>query len=136
MEIELTKKLLDAAKAMTGSDNQTAIKAFTTRARISDYRAGRLNMTVADTVLIANLAGMDGVEWGSRAIEAQHAGTEKGAALSQALKKALAQTGAVSDTFTKDGKLETYFIRCIVCKVTILRNFIINCTFKQSLFPG
>lgn len=115
---ETTVKLLDAAKAMTGSDNQTAIRIFSTRQRLNDYRAGRQAVTVADAVLLAAVAGMDGVEWGSRAIEAQHEGTEKGAALSQALKKAWGPTGAelsTSGAAAPTATAESYFIRCILC---------------------
>ena len=116
---ETTVKLLDAAKAMSGSDNQTAKRIFSSRQRISDYRAGRYALTIADTVLLAHLAGMDGTEWGSRAIEAQHDGTEKGVALFNALKKALVPTGAEISTCGEAVQTATasrnYFIRCILC---------------------
>ena len=115
MTPEITKNLLDAAKAMTGSDYATAKKINVARTRISDWRNGRAKMPVADIVLVANVAGLDSVEWCSRAVAAEYEGTEKGAALSDALKKALAVTGEADATCSETGKIKSYFIRCILC---------------------
>lgn len=120
MNLEIVGQLLDAAKAMTGSDYKTAKLIHAPAARVTDWRKGRTTMPVADIVLVANLAGLDAVEWGSRAIAAQHEGTEKGAALSDALKKALVATGEADDISSETGKLKSYFIRCINCLETIL----------------
>ena len=55
-------------------------------------------MPPADVALVAHMAGLDAVEWGSRAIAAQHEGTAKGAKLQAALKKALVLTGVALAT--------------------------------------
>jgi len=84
-------------------------------------------MPVADVALTAHLAGLDAVEWCSRATAAQHEGTPKGAKLQAALKKALVLTGAViASSGAKAATLTmlatkaglAYFIRCIAGKPT------------------
>lgn len=115
MKQELVIQLLDAAKAMTGSDYETAKLTHNPRQRISNWRNGIGKMPAADVVLVAKLAGLDPVEWGSRAIIDKHEGTEKGAALSEALKKALAVTGVADDIYSATGELQSYLIRCILC---------------------
>jgi hypothetical protein len=117
-----TQTLLDKAKLASGSDYKTAQKIGATRFNLSDWRNGRRPIPVADVVLTAQLAGLDAVEWGSRAIAAQHEGTAKGMKLQAALKKAFVLTGAalvtsgasaaaITTTTAKVGL--AYFIRCI-----------------------
>lgn len=119
-----TQTLLDKAKAKTGSDYKTAHELGVSTGNLSDWRAGRTPMPAADVVLTAQLSGLDAVEWGSRAIAAQHEGTPKGAKLQKALKKALPAIGAVivssgasaatiTAALTKAGL--GYLIRCILC---------------------
>jgi hypothetical protein len=112
---EVVGNLLDAAKAMTGSDYKTAQLIKATRASVSYWRAGKRHMPTADIVLVAKLAGLDPVEWGSRAIQSDHDGTEKGAALSEALKKALDQTGEEAASTGLGETVKGYYIRCILC---------------------
>ena len=103
---------------------KTAHELGVSRGNLCDWRAGKKPMPVADVALAAHLAGLDAVEWCSRATAAQHEGTAKGVKLQAALKKALQVTGAalvssglhaatVTATATKAGLL--YFIRCILC---------------------
>jgi len=117
-DLQMIGNLLDAAKAMTGSDYQTSKKIRASRANLSDWRAGRRPIPAADIVLLASLAGLDPVEWGSRAIQAAHEGTEKGDALAEALKKALEVTGEGEGSTEREAG---YFIRCINCLVFVLR---------------
>lgn len=118
------KTLLDKAKTVSGSDYKTAQELGVPRMNLSAWRHGKAHMPAADVALAAHLAGLDAVEWGSRAIAAQHEGTAKGMKLQAALKKALLATGAVivtsgagaatiSATASKAGF--DYFIRCILC---------------------
>jgi hypothetical protein len=125
MDLQIVGNLLDAAKAMTGSDYKTAQLIKTNRQSISNWRTGTAKIPVADVVLVAKLAGLDPVEWGSRAIQAQHEGTEKGAALSDALKKALVPTGEAPG-FIESGTdtLKGYYIRCINCMDSQLQNLL------------
>ena len=114
------ENLLDAAKNNTGSDYKTAQKIHVTRMNVSNWRHGKASMPAADVALVAQLAGLDAVEWVSRAVAAQHEGTAKGAALQSALKKALPAIGAaiVSSTAaaaTMGHEAIGYFIRCILC---------------------
>ena len=114
----MIKNLLDAAKAMTGSDYQTAKKIGVPNTRVSNWRHGKTTMPVADITLVAMTAGLDPVEWCSRAVVAEYEGTEKGAALSEALKKAWLLTGEASTTVTESEtfhKLKLAYIRCILC---------------------
>jgi len=121
MDKQTTKQLLDAAKKRTGSDYKTAALLHVTPATLSNWRYERKHMPAADVALIASLAGLNAVEWGSRALIDQHEGTAKGEMLKQALKKALLVTGVAiaSSTanampiFTLTEKGVIYFIRCI-----------------------
>jgi len=73
---------------------------------------------------MASIAGLDADAWGARALIAQHEGSEKGELLKQALKKALAATGATLVSSGIDAAQVTnathdmglYLIRCIFCK--------------------
>jgi hypothetical protein len=122
MDLQIVGNLLDAAKAMTGSDYKTAQLIKTNRQSISNWRTGTAKIPVADVVLVAKLAGLDPVEWGSRAIQSAHDGTEKGAALSEALKKALDQTGEEAASTGLSEGVKGYFIRCINCLDSGLQN--------------
>jgi len=128
-DLQVVGNLLDAAKAMTGSDYRTAQLIKASRANLSDWRAGRRHMPAADVVLIAQLAGLDPVEWGSRAIQACHEGTEKGDALAEALKKALEATGEEAGSTERE---PGYFIRCIEGLVFLLRQGPIPLRFATS----
>ena len=72
---------------------------------------------------MASIAGLDADAWGARALIAQHEGSEKGELLKQALKKALAATGATLVSSGIDAAQVTnathdmglYLIRCILC---------------------
>jgi hypothetical protein len=117
-----TETLLDKAKAKSGSDYKTAQELGVPRMNLSAWRRGKKHMPAADVALAAHLAGLDAVEWASRAIAADHEGTAKGMKLQAALKKALVLTGAalvtsgasaaaITTTAAKVGL--AYFIRCI-----------------------
>jgi hypothetical protein len=115
-----TETLLDKAKAKSGSDYKTAKELVVTRMNVSNWRHGKAHMPAADVALAAHLAGLDAVEWGSRAIAADHEGTPKGAKLQIALKKALLATGVAlvsSGASAAETILHSaaYFIRCILC---------------------
>jgi hypothetical protein len=114
--------LLDAAKAMTGSDYRTAKNIHTTRFAVSDWRTGKKKMPVADVALVAKEAGLDAEEWAARSIAALHEGTPKGECLKEALKKASGRTGEVIAMSGVPVKPGLYFIRCINCIRTKLRN--------------
>jgi hypothetical protein len=87
--------LLDAAKKETGSDYKTAQRIGETRMNVSNWRNGKQAMPAYAVTLLADVAGLDAVEWSARALIAPHEGTAKGEKLKQALKKALLVTGAV-----------------------------------------
>lgn len=118
MDRHTTEKLLDAAKKHTGSDYKTAALLHVTRMNLSAWRHGKAHMPAADVALVASLAGLNAVEWGSRALIDQHEGTAKGEMLKQALKKALLATGvaivsngaSAAETISHSA---AYFIRCI-----------------------
>ncbi len=119
-----TETLLDKAKFVSGSDYKTAKEINVSRMQLSSWRSGKRPMPAADVALVAHLAGLDAVEWGSRAIAAQHEGTAKGAKLQAALKKAFVATGAVivtggasaaAITATASKAGFAYLIRCILC---------------------
>lgn len=114
-----TQTLLDKAKVQSGSDYKTAKEIGVPRSQLSNWRTGLTPMPAADVVLTAHLAGLDAVEWGSRAIAARHEGTAKGIKLQEALKKvllatgvALASNGANADLITNSAL--AHFIRCIL----------------------
>lgn len=111
-------RLLDAAKAVTKSDYATAKATGISTSNISDWRHGRRTMPACDVALVADVAGLDAVAWTARAVAQSHEGTKKGDALSAALKKALAATGAVLITagLVPEGP-GSYLIRCIKRKV-------------------
>lgn len=115
-------RLLDEAKAVLGSDYQIAKVLKTGRQTVSDWRAGRRPCPPGDVALLAEIAGYDPTAWTARAVVQGYAGTEKGALISNALKKALAATGgviatsgtkaaAVLSVSAKTGLFD--FIRCI-----------------------
>lgn len=116
-------ELLDRAKKETGSDTKLAAYLGVSRQTVSDWRHGRKPCPAADQALAAYAAGMSADDWAARALISQHEGTEKGELLKQALKKALAATGAAlassgasaspAINAVHDGVL--YLIRCIFC---------------------
>lgn len=114
--------LLDKAKLASGSDYKTAHEIGVPPTNLSQWRRGKKHMPAADVALVAHIAGLDAVEWGSRAIAADHEGTAKGMKLQAALKKALVVTGAALATSGANAAVITwtaaksgigYFIRCI-----------------------
>jgi hypothetical protein len=119
---EYLDRLLDEAKALTGSDYATAKMLKVGRATVSQYRKGTRTCPPADVALLAELCGYDATAWTARAVAQAYEGTEKGTLLSKALKKALVATGAaiVSSgakaaailSLSTDLTL-SHFIRCI-----------------------
>jgi len=128
-DLQMIGNLLDAAKAMTESDYATAALIHTNRQTLSHWRHGKAKMPVADVVLVAKLAGLDPVEWGSRAIQAAYEGTEKGKAIAEALKKAPEATGEDPGSTERE---PGYFIRCIKSLVFLLRQRPIPLRFATS----
>jgi|ERR1035437_5847797 hypothetical protein len=123
--------LLDKAKAQSGSDYKSAQEIGASRMNLSAWRCGRKHIPAADVALLAQLAGLDAVEWTARAVAGDHEGTPKGAKLQAALKKALVLTGAaiassgasaalITATATKAGL--AYFIRCIRGKAVTVQD--------------
>jgi hypothetical protein len=133
IDLQMIGNLLDAAKAMSGSDYKTAQIIKTNRQTLSHWRHGTAKMPVGDVVLVAHLAGLDPVEWGSRAIQSAYEGTEKGAALSEALKKVLVQTGEAPASTQSGEGVKGYFIRCINCIDTALQNALL--IWEQTAVP-
>ena len=86
--------LLDAAKAKTGSDRQTAKLLDRSNQEISDMRHGRLNAQPEDHALIAAIGGLDAEEALVRAVIAKHADKPKGEKLLSVLGNVLRRTGA------------------------------------------
>jgi len=121
MKNEVVIQLLDAAKAMTGSDYKTAKLIHAPRMTVSNWRSGRATMPAADVVLVAKLGGLDPVDWGCRAICAKYEGTQKGEDLREALKKVWEVIGEDAVTYSEEGKRVSHFIRCINSQVTRLR---------------
>jgi hypothetical protein len=115
-------RLLNEAKEITGSDYKTAQALKVPRNALSQWRKGVRSCSPADVALLAELTGYDASAWVARAVVTHYEGTEKGALLSKALKKALVATGAVIVTSgTKAAAILSvsaneglsYFIRCI-----------------------
>jgi hypothetical protein len=86
--------LLDAAKKATGSDYKTAQQIHVSRTTVSDWRNRGKPMPPGDVTLLAQLAGLDPEAWTLRAVASHYNGTAKGEKIRNALKKALAATGA------------------------------------------
>jgi hypothetical protein len=125
---DFSTQLLDAAKAVTGSDYKTAKALEVTSQRLSDWRKERQPVPVADVVLLAEIAGLRPEEWAARAIVERYEGTAKGDKLYRALGKsslaigaAVASNGANAlQIFSAKGgetitEAVSYFIRCILC---------------------
>jgi len=109
-------QLIDKAAAKCGSDYQLAKTLGVTRSTVSQWRYGKKSCPVADQVVMADLAGLEGVEWVARALIAQYSGKAKAELLKSALKKALVLTGAAVATFGANAaEPVSYFIRCILC---------------------
>lgn len=120
MDRQTVNILLDKARAQTGSDYKTAQQIHVSRMTLSHWRHSKQSMPAADVALVAKLAGLDAVAWGSRALIEPHEGTPKGEMLKEALKKALLVTGAAivssganaAETISHSA---AYLIRCILC---------------------
>ena len=120
---DFSTQLLDAAKAVTGSDYKTAKALEITTQQISNWRNKRASLPVADVVLLADLAGLKAEEWAARAIVQKYEGTPKGDKLFRALGKVLVATGGAVASFGANahqifgpdgnGNIVSYFIRCI-----------------------
>lgn len=93
------EQLLDAAKASSGSDYKTAKLLGLTPARVSDWRAGRVNPQPEDYALVAAIAGQDAEEALVRAVLEKHKNTPKGERLVSALGKALSAAHAAVAAF-------------------------------------
>lgn len=109
-------QLIDKAAAKCGSDYQLSKVLGVSRSTVSQWRTAKKSCPVADQVLMADIAGLEGVEWVARALIAQYQGTTKADMLKSALKKALVVTGAglaTSGAFAAESVF--YFIRCIFC---------------------
>jgi len=111
---EYLTQLIEMASKASGSDYALAKKLGVNRSNVSMWKHGKQSCPPADQALMAHIAGMDAEAWASRALIAQHAGTEKGEMLAVALGKALALTGAVLGSAGAHAQ-ETlsYLIRCI-----------------------
>jgi len=110
-------ELINRASKAAGNDAQLAKRLAINRQRISQWRNGYTTCPAADVALMASVAGLDAEAWGARALIAQHEGTEKGKLLQQALKKALAATGAALGLCGSAAAQSICdFIRCIESK--------------------
>ena len=119
---EYLDQLIDLASAKAGSDYKLAQHLHTSRQAVSMWRHGKQPCPVGDVALMAQIAGLDPEAWTLRAVAEQYRGTEKGAMLMEALKKALLATGAVIASSGADAAqialnlpsdTLAYFIRCI-----------------------
>jgi hypothetical protein len=108
-------QLIDEASKAAGSDYKLAAMLGVTRQNVSNWRHNRTTCPAGDVALMAEIAGMDPVAWGARAIAASYAGTPKGEKLAAVLGKALLATGAALATSGASAAAvgASYFIRCI-----------------------
>jgi len=86
--VETLNELIDAAKAIAGSDYQLAKMLGVPRGHVSAWRHGKRTATPEDQALIAGIAGLDAAAWLARATCAKHEGTAKGERLLEVLGKA------------------------------------------------
>jgi DNA-binding transcriptional regulator YdaS (Cro superfamily) len=108
-------QLIEAASAKAGSDYKLALELGVPRQNLSAWKHGKKTCPAGDVALMAEIAGMDPVAWGARAIAASYAGTPKGEKLAAVLGKALLVTGAALVTSGANAAVagSSYFIRCI-----------------------
>jgi len=118
---EYLDQLIDLASKAAGSDYKLAQRLGVNRQAVSNWRHGHKTCPAADQALMADIAGLEAEAWGNRALIAAYEGTPKGELLKQALKKALAATGAALVSSGIDAAQVTnaahdmglYLIRCI-----------------------
>lgn len=99
MSTDQITTLLDAAKAVTGSDYKTAQLIGQSRGKVSDWRSGRQPASPEDHALLAALAGQDAEVALVRAVLEKHKNTPKGERLVSALGKVLSAAHAAIAVF-------------------------------------
>ncbi|WP_295542048.1 hypothetical protein [uncultured Pseudacidovorax sp.] len=88
--------LIDAAKAITGSDSKTADALGVSRGNVSDWRHGRQPCSPEMQALLASIAGFDPAETALRAMTKKHEGSALGDKLARVLGKLSPATGVVA----------------------------------------
>lgn len=90
MELNL---LIERATSVAGTRYKLAKYLHVTPSAVYDWEAGRKTCPPADIALMAELAGLDALQWLARATVEKHLGTEKGEQLQRALGKQSPATG-------------------------------------------
>jgi len=93
MKPDYLDQLIELASKAAGSDYKLAKMLEVNRSSVSQWRSGKKPCPAGDVALMAEIAGLEPVDWTARAVAAQYEGSEKGKRLREALKKALAATG-------------------------------------------
>lgn len=92
MKSEFLDELIERATRKAGSGKALAEILEVSATVVSDWKSGRKACNAEDQALMASIAGLNGINWGSRALIAKHAGTSKGEKLEEALKNAITET--------------------------------------------
>lgn len=95
-DLQQLNVLMDAAKAIAGSDYKIAALLEVTPQTVSNWRKGKKPCPAADIALLASVAGLDAQQWLVRATIEKHEGTAKGDKLIRALGKASRAIGGIS----------------------------------------
>lgn len=95
-QLEELNALIDAAKAITGSDSKTAEELGVSRGNISDWRKGRWKCPADVQAGLADIAGLDAEAMAVRAMLKNNEGTRLGQRLSRALGKLSPVIGVVA----------------------------------------
>ena len=114
---ELLELIAQATKA-AGSQAEAARRAGIHPQHVSHYKLGRIEPSPEAVANLAEVAGLDGVEWLARASLWKAEGKPYEEALKKALKKAFAATGgALSMFFPAAFLVESWanVPRCILC---------------------
>lgn len=120
MEKSQLNLLIDKAAAIAGSDYRLAKNLGVPRQHVSNWRAGCRPCPIGEIVLMADIAGLRPDEWLAREIVAKHEGTEKGARLTEALKKVWEVTGEAVVLYGKS-------VLMLVCLIDPMRGDFIRC---------
>lgn len=95
MELNL---LIEKATSVAGTRYKLAKYLHVTPSAVYDWEAGRKTCPAADIALMAELAGLDALQWLARATVERHQGTEKGEQLQRALGKRSPAIGGGTDS--------------------------------------
>jgi len=107
-------QLIDLASAAAGNDLKLAALLGTHRSYVSQWRSGVKTIPAGDIALMAEIAGLDPIAWGARAIAHGYEGTAKGEKIAKVLGQAIAATGAAIGSASASA---AEFIRCVNSKV-------------------